>query len=711
MGSLRSSADDAPDEDEGGSAAPLAEVPVDELPGVGPARLELLQRVGVKSVEDLLLLAPRRVLEFSACTDLKQIPELNGRRVRVRGRLGPPSHLRRGGRRSLTRARLTGVGGTVDALWFNQPWARKKVAELCAEAVEVELFGQVVKTKSGFALASPRLRPAPDDEPLTAEREPVYPTTAGLGQDFLRGLVRTALERYGTSLSDPLLSDVLERLALPPLRDAVRELHAPTTPGRIGAARRRLALEQALCLQARLLDGRSRTGAARGGTAPALELDEPARSALFAQLPFEPTAAQRRATLEVLDDLALGSPMRRLLQGDVGSGKTLVAAAAALAVAGSGRQAALLAPTTLLAEQHAAKLGPLFERAGRRVALLTAGLTGAARRAVEEEVQSGAVDLVVGTHALMSERVRFHRLALAIVDEQQRFGVAAKRELLGKGVSVHALLVTATPIPRTLALALYGELDVSVLDELPPGRQGVSTRVLEPAERRKALALVRQRLEAGERAFWVCPRIAESDEADAAGPEAGGDQEDVASAERAFRGLAGGSLGAHGVVLVHGAQRPEDRANRLESFRAGDSRLLVGTSVVEVGLDVPEATVIVVESAERMGLSQLHQLRGRVGRGRLPGFCVLLVKKGAHKRLEILESSNDGFHIAEEDLRRRGAGELVGVAQAGGGEDWDAEWGGDLDLLIEARALLSGNARLRAVYAARRGRVQEVALV
>jgi ATP-dependent DNA helicase RecG len=698
--------------DECGQVEP-GNLPVGILRGVGPARVTLLARIGVQSVADLLLLKPHRIDLFEALTDLQRLPDLIGRLVLLRGKLGPPSFLRRGGKRSLTRTKLSVAGEAVFGMWFNQPWARRRVEELHASGALIEMLGRVVDTKAGPALVSPRLRPC---DPLLLpadEREPVYPTTAGLGQELLRSLIRAAYESYGATLKEPLSDELLKHHGLPSLGQALGVLHSLAGEGDLELARRRLALEQALCLQARLLRP---TAIDDDPAAPDLQFTPEMRRSIRTQLPHKPTAAQSRAIDEILDDLANGGRMRRLLQGDVGSGKTMVAAATALAVAGSGRQVALLAPTALLAEQHAAELRGLFERAGRRVVLLTASLSGPARRAAEKALGDGSADLVVGTHALLSRRVAFRSLALAIIDEQQRFGVAAKRELLLKGDAVHSLLMTATPIPRTLALALYGELKVSVLDELPPGRGGIATRVLGPSDRKQALALVRRHLEAGERAFWVCPRIAEGSQdgghghgaAGASGSESG---EDVASAERAFLGLSQGSLGAHGVVLVHGALAPEERAQRLAAFRRGDARLLVGTSVVEVGLDVPEATVIVVESAERMGLAQLHQLRGRVGRGRLPGFCVLLVAKGKEARLGILEQTCDGFRIADEDLRRRGAGELVGQAQAGGGEDWGADWGGDLELLLEARTLLIKDRQLLSLYLERRGPAGEVALV
>ena len=681
----------------------VAERSVELLRGVGPARARLLERLGVRSIEDLLLLAPRRIDVYQPARDLERVAELEGQLVRVRGRLRPPGRAFRRGARSLTKAQLILDGGRLEVRWFNQPWAFGRVRTLAEEGATVELLGRIVGFKGGVGLASPRLRRVEDGAPFGIERQAVYPTTAGLGQELLRSLMRSALEEFGSELIDPVPQQGLGALGLPTLRGALVALHGARGEPEFKAAQRRLALEEALCIQARLIAADASEPACPRSDL-ALELGAAARQEIVTALPHRPTGAQARVLGEVFDDLSRGRPMRRLLQGDVGSGKTLVAAAAALAVARAGKQAALLAPTALLAEQHFLELAPLFEGAGRRVVLLTAALPSRERRAVEAEIARGRADLVIGTHALVSERVSFSDLALAIIDEQQRFGVAAKRNLLAKGAGVHALLVTATPIPRTLALALYGELSLSVIDELPPGRKGITTRVLEPAKRPQALALVQQRLVAGERVFWVCPRIA------AGNPEdVGGDGEDIASAERAFRGLSQGSLGVHGAVLVHGALAQPERSARLAAFRNGDARLLVGTSVVEVGLDVPAATLIVVENAERMGLAQLHQLRGRVGRGDRPGHCLLLVPEGGSARLELLEQTSDGFRIADEDLKRRGAGDLAGLAQAGGGAEWDTEWGGDLELLSQARQLLSQHLALVPIYRDR-GRA-DIALV
>ncbi|MCB9913700.1 MAG: DEAD/DEAH box helicase [Planctomycetes bacterium] len=389
---------------------------------------------------------------------------------------------------------------------------------------------------------------------------------------------------------------------------------------------------------------------------------------------------------EVEADLASGRAMRRLLQGDVGAGKTVLGLYAALAVARAGGQAAFMAPTELLAEQHHAGLAPLCAELGLSCGLLTGSTRGAARRALTRDLAVGTVDLVFGTHALLSRDVRFARLDLAIIDEQQRFGVAQRARLVEKGAAAHLLLMTATPIPRTLAHTLYGDLDVSVLREKPPGRGPLTTRWLRKRDRERLPEFLRERLAAGEQVYWVSPLVGEEE-----GEERG--------ALRAHRRLAKSALAPFGLELVHGRLPSDERAARLERFRRGEARLLVATTVIEVGVDVPAATVLVVEDAERLGLAQLHQLRGRVGRGPRASYCLLYGRPGARARLELLERCDDGFTIAEEDLKLRGMGELAGTRQAGVFGGVLADLAGDLDLLVAVRELLSGRPELLRAYA------------
>ncbi|MEW6074253.1 MAG: DEAD/DEAH box helicase [Planctomycetota bacterium] len=673
-----------------GDLAPAA-LPLTSLPGIGPARSAAFARLGVETVRDLLLFAPRRIEASGERRTVAEARAAVGREVAVAGRLAPPSFFRSGRRRSVLRATIADASGGMGALWFNQPWLREVLRAHAAAGEPVELAGRVVATRAGPALATPRI--GTRERPLAppGSLRPLYPLGAGLGQELVRRAVGEAVARHAAALADPLPAEELAAHALLPLAAAVRAVHLPASPADFAAGRRRLALESVLALQA----GLSRAG--EGGTARAIALAPGRRAALAAALPFRLTAGQERVLGEVFADLARSQPMRRLLHGEVGSGKTLVAAFAAFAVAAAGGQTAILVPTELLAEQHHLELEPLFGRLGVACGLHTAAQPAAARRALLAALADGTMPVVVGTHALLGAGVCLRRLDLAVIDEQQRFGVAQKRALLEKGRDVHVLLLSATPIPRTLALSLYGEIATSLLAELPPGRGEVTTRVVLPGERAAALSFVAERLAAGERAFWICPRIAAADarEEGAAGENGA---EGCAAAEAAHARLAAGPLGAFGVGLVHGRIPAVERAARLRAFRAGAARLLVGTSVLEVGIDVPEATVMVVEGPERFGLAQLHQLRGRVGRGPRPACCLLLAARGDAERLSVLAATRDGFAIAEEDLRRRGMGELGGLRQAGpGGEALDPAT--DIELVLLARRLVLRHPELARSYA------------
>jgi ATP-dependent DNA helicase RecG len=583
--------------------------------------------------------------------------------------------------------------GSLRALFFNQPWLAERLRALSAAGKRVELVGRIASTKQGPALFAPRLVEDPPEE-RAAELVPVYPLTDGLSQEFLRRLLADALARFGSLLEERLPRTVLDAHGLPRLEAAVRALHAPASPEEFRAARRRLALERLLGLQARLLRARERAAECR---ARAVQLGPEERRALVAALPFAPTAGQTRVLDEILDDLARPRPMRRLLQGEVGAGKTLVALAACAAVARAGGQAALLAPTELLCEQHHLGLAPALERFDLRAALLTGSRGAAARRAALRATAEGRAQLVVGTHALLSPDVSFARLDLVVIDEQQRFGVAQKRALLEKGAAAHALLMTATPIPRTLALCYYGDLATSLLTERPSGRAAVATSVVGAAERGPVMEHLVERLRAGERAFWVCPRIVAAGSMDEGRVESETEREsraETASAERAYARLSRSAGIPTEVELLHGRLAPERRQRAIQRFRAGEAGLLVATSMVEVGVDVPEATVMVIEGAEHFGLAQLHQLRGRVGRSARPSRCFLLADGEARERLEFLERCDDGFAVSEEDLRRRGMGDLAGLRQAGENLEGLAE--ADLELVRAARDLVRVDEALRA---------------
>ena len=660
--------------------------PLTDLPGVGPARAALLAGLGVFDIADLLFVMPARLEEGRAAIRIADALAQKGHEVHVEGVVVKTS-VQRFGRRSTVRVTIADASASITALFFNQPWLAKrfKVGETLA------LRGKIVDAQ-GPALASPKI--GSEAKPLPAEGSvtPVHPSCAGVASEFVARLCRLAADKYAELLEDPIDVASLAECGLPCLSAAVRELHTPRSFDTFRAARRRLALESLLELQARL---QSRRREARAGRALRAEVGDAHDAEIRARFPFELTAGQKRVAHELRADLARSQPMRRLLQGDVGSGKTALGVYAALCIAHGGGQSAFLAPTELLAEQHYDGLRGLLERAGLRAALLTGSLSAPNRRAVLAELESGRADIAFGTHALFSGDVEYARLALCVIDEQHRFGVAQRARLLDKGRDVHALLMTATPIPRTLALALYGDLDTSTLAERPPNRGPMSTRWVRGADKRKVEGFLEARVTAGERLYWVVPRIGGGDE-----ELGGGITKTEVSAEARFERLQSSKLAAFGIELVHGRLPADERARRLARFRDGHVRTLVATTVIEVGVDVPEATVMVIEGAERLGLAQLHQLRGRVGRGPQESWCLLYGAPSASERFATLERTCDGFVIAEEDLRARGMGDLTGLRQAGLNAEGLAEIDADIDLFHAAQRLVAQDERVFAHYAA-----------
>ena len=655
----------------------VLEAPTSRLAGVGPVREGLLARMGIECVGDLALFVPRRLVEWPETISVELARGRAGQAVRVRGLVEAARLTRYGGRRSTVRLRVADESGAIDALFFNQPWMRNQVVV----GESVELVGKVVAAR-GVAMVAPRIGRADRPLPLAGSLIPDYRSGEGIGQDLLRSLIERALECTREEWQEHLPDDLLERLDLVPLPQAVRSLHDPRSRREYARARRRIALAKLLRFQASLQARRRRQVAAR---VPVVADGAEEHRARLAALPYTLTDGQARALREIDKDLASGHPMHRLLQGDVGCGKTLVLAWAAIRVASAGGQVAFMAPTEVLAEQHHDSLAPMLEQAGLGSDLLTSSCDRRQRRSIEDRLAKGELQIVFGTHALLSRSVTFRHLALAIIDEQQRFGVEQRMALMRKGAGVHLLLCTATPIPRTLAMTLYGDLDLSLIRDLPPGRGRTKTSWLRGQSKKRLLPFLIERLRGGESVFWICPRLhsREDEEQDEVAQVAS-----VGSAERRHALLSRGPLAQYGIELVHGRQPRQLRARRLQRFREGRSRVLVATTVIEVGVDVPSATVLIVESAECLGLSQLHQLRGRVGRGGGDSWCFLLGRDEASERLRFLEREGSGFVIAEEDLRLRGMGDLAGLRQAGENGEGLQEPEVDLELLFLSRDLV-----------------------
>jgi ATP-dependent DNA helicase RecG len=626
--------------------------PLQYIKGVGPARAALLYgRLGLRTVTDLLYRLPRRLEDRG---HLRRIYDLtHGSVETVRGTIGRVSRFRPRRRRLvIVKAAVTDGSAVLHAVWFNQPY----VARQLTPGAQVILHGRVQRQAGEIQMAAPEFEVLEEGEETyhVGRIVPVYKSTEGLSQRALRLIVARALEEHAPSVEEWLPEAVRRQHDLPPLAVALRQAHFPDRFETHEAARGRLVYEELLLFQLLLL----RRKATREAEPRTIRYGEARElvSRFHADLPYPLTRAQTRTVAEILRDLEQPHPMNRLLQGDVGSGKTVVAASALVRCVGGGAQGALMAPTEILAGQHYLTLRGLVDRMSLSVVLLIGGLPRAAKQEALERVRDGRADIVVGTHALIEEEVEFHRLGLAVADEQHRFGVAQRAALRLKGERPDVLVMTATPIPRTLALTFYGDLDVSTLDELPPGRAPIKTHLRASDRRPQVYEFIRTQVQEGRQAYIVCPLIQESDKLQA-----------EAATNLAAR-LCAGPLQGLRVEVLHGRMKLEERDRVMRALRAGGIDVLVATTVIEVGIDVPNATVMVIEDADRFGLSQLHQLRGRVGRGAHQSHCILIADprtEDAAARLEVMVETSDGFQIAQRDLEIRGVGELVG----GGGED------------------------------------------
>ncbi len=645
------------------------------LKGVGEKRAALFARLGVDTVRALLSLYPRAYTDYSQPVEIAAAPldtpvavratvYSKGAQVRVRGG------------KTLQKIAAGDDSGPVTITYFNNPYSAGALKEGQTYVFYGRLRGNLLQRE----LVAPTFVPADAPQQLV----PVYPLTTGLSSKIISIAVQNALSLFPAgSLPDPLPAEMRERLGLLPYDTAVRAIHRPADLAEAAAARRRLSFDELFLLQLGLLGMRQQNRVPAGA-----RVTKAPTAPFYATLPFSPTGAQKRAVEEILADLSGQYPMNRLLQGDVGSGKTLVAAAAFYAAAKSGFQGALMAPTEILATQHADTLSALLAPFGVEVVLLTGSTKGTSRKKTLEKMASNTSLVAVGTHALLSDTVTFGNLGLVVADEQHRFGVTQRAKLAAKGAVPHLLVMSATPIPRTLSLILYGDLDISVLDEMPKGRLPIKTYAVTTALRGRMFGFLQKEINAGHQVYIVCPVIEEG-------------ETELQSVKTYYEEVAGPLLPGASIGLLHGRMKGVDKTEMLAAFSAGKLDVLCATPVIEVGIDVPNATVMVIENAERYGLSALHQLRGRVGRGKDSSYCILVSDNegaAARERLQFLSKTQDGFKVAQYDLDTRGPGDFIGARQHGLPIFRVADLATDMPLLQaaqqEAKALLEQDPRL-----------------
>lgn len=651
-------------------SAPGLDVSVTRLQNVGPAYAKKLQRLGITTVGDLLYHYPHRYDDYSKLKTVSQL--MYGEEVTLVLTVCEAKTRQTHRGMTVTNVLLADPTGTIQAVFFNQPYLQQQFKA----GRRIVVSGRVDRDLGPLGFKHPEWESLSKELLHTARIVPVYPLTEGITNRWLRRLTKGVVEYWAPKVSDPLPAYLLERKKLLDLSTALREIHFPTSLEKMEAARRRLALEEFLYIQIGVLEQRRKW---REQPGKALAADQRKISEFIASLPFELTDAQKRAIDEILSDVRRAQPMSRLLQGDVGSGKTVVAATAMLAAVWNGAQAALMAPTEILAEQHFKTLSTIFSDHARspRVRRLTGSTKDREKEEIRAGLAAGEIDIVVGTHALIQEGVEFKELALAVIDEQHRFGVEQRATIRAKGYHPHILVMSATPIPRTLALTVYGDLDLSLIDEMPPGRQEIKTKWLEPRERERAYAFIRNQIQQGRQAFVICPLIEESESIDSK------------AAVEEYERLKSEVYPDLHVGLIHGKLRPKEKDETMNALREHQIDVLVATSVVEVGIDIPNATVMLIEGADRFGLAQLHQFRGRVGRGEHQSYCLLLAEKSgatSDERLRVIESTQDGFRLAEEDLKLRGPGEFFGTRQSGLPDLKIAKLS-DVKILEEARAV------------------------
>ena len=639
------------------------------IKGIGETRAKALQKLGIATLEDLLSYFPRRWEDRTLTRPIRELAL--GEYACVRAMLaGDPTASRIAGGRTLVKVRAVDDSGTLDVAFFNQDYRKTSLHKGETYIFYGRVEGDLLRRRMTNPLLEPEGR-----QLLTGRIMPIYPLTAGVSQTMLARAMRQGLDACRDLLPDVLPDEVRQAHHLCYTGYAYENIHFPDSPEALDIARRRLVFEELFVLACGLQLLRSRR---ETGSGPACE--NVSLAPFYDALPFALNGAQRRAVEQAVSDMTSGRPMNRLCQGDVGSGKTMVAAACVWFAAQSGWQSALMAPTEILARQHHENLTPLFARFGLHCALLTGSTRVRERRAILAGLADGTIDLCIGTHALLTGDVQYARLGLVITDEQHRFGVSQRAALSKKADSPHMLVLSATPIPRTLALIIYGDLDVSVIDELPPGRQKVDTFAVGEKYRQRLNAFIRKQVDEGHQVFIVCPLVAEEDD------QLPDERKAVTAYAEKLRREVFPDLR---IAVLHGRMKSREKEAVMAAFAAGDSDILVSTTVVEVGVDVPNANLMVVENAERFGLSQLHQLRGRVGRGSAKSWCVLLSdsdNEDTRRRLKVLTETNDGFRISEEDLKLRGPGDFFGQRQHGLPALKAADLSCDMRLLDEAQS-------------------------
>jgi ATP-dependent DNA helicase RecG len=631
------------------------QAPVTTLHKVGEKMAEKMARLGIHTLEDMLFTFPRRYDDY---TQLRTLDHLHpGEAVTIIGAVRSITRKQgRSGTRYLS-VMLDDSTGSLQVFFFGQPWLQRQFRR----GSQVVMSGEVEIFRGGLAMTNPEWEMMERENLHTNRIVPVYPLTKGIAARTMRRLMRQALNQWGNRIPDYIPESVLDRTELPDLSWAIQQIHFPDSMEALEQGQRRMSFDELFLFQMAMQTYRRDWQAEPG---PPLAVSDEWLDQFVGTLPYPLTGAQQRALTDIRNDIARDVPMNRLLQGDVGSGKTVIAAAALAIAVQNGKQAALMAPTSILAEQHARTIGALLaESPGgehMQVRLLTGNTGEAERQEIYAGLAEGSVNVIIGTHAIIQENVEFHDLALAVIDEQHRFGVQQRGSLRGKGTHPHILVMTATPIPRTLALTLYADLDLSIIDEMPPGRTPVETRVLRRVERERAYSFVESQIDKGRQAFIIYPLVETSEALD-----------DVGAATTEYDRLKTEVFSGRRVGLLHGRMNPAEKEAMMHLFAAGEIDILVATSVVEVGIDVPNASVMLIEDADRFGLAQLHQFRGRVGRGEHKSFCLLVagqISDTADQRLQAMEETTDGFKLAEFDWEMRGAGDLLGLRQSGIGQ-------------------------------------------